>query len=698
MRSSSGPFYIRWLAISQLCSLLSYLSFCQSGVKTDSSFFSQFGLVEDLIQSYVESRAEEGDFDYNTFIDKLEYFQQHPLNLNNLSDLEDFILIRPSQAAALRSYIESNGPLISIYELQAVPEFDIHTIKLISPFVNLDANLDRYEMSMKDLLSGAKHQIFMRAGSILEPQIGYDKNSVRSHYTGGPTRLYFRYRQSFENRFSIGLTGEKDPGEYFFRGNNKYGFDYYSFHIALRKINSLIEDVVVGDFNISFGQGLMIHSGFGVGKSPWSTNIRKSQRTVRAYSSVNESSFFRGVAANLNIAPHIDMTLFGSIRHKDGNITGDSLDRDAIFSSFQETGYHRTLSEIADEKSLKETAWGAALRYHFVHGHISLNTMNTVFDKTLQRSDQAYNYFAFKGDHLFQYSFDHSFRIRNFSFFGEAAASTPGTYAFMEGLQLALDKKADLAILYRNLDKAYPAIYSNAFSENTLANNEEGLYFGTEIRPTVRLKIGAYWDVWQHKWLRFGVQGPSRGNEQLLRLTYSIRRKMEAYIQFKNKVREENKADNNPLHSLTDQSKRSLRLNLTYLWSKAWETRSRIETSHYAKESRSSGWLVYQDLMYHPLESPYSFSTRLAYFHTDDYDSGIYAYENDLLYNFYVPVYYQHGWRYYLNARADLIRPLTMELRYAITMLQQVGSIGSGLDLINKPHRSEIKFQLRYTF
>lgn len=698
MRSSSSQFYTFRIAVCALCCILYSLSNCQSRFKLDSIDFSQYGLVEDLIQSYVESRSEEGDFDYNTFIDRLEYFQQRPLNLNNLSDLEDFILLRPSQVAALKDYIEVNGPLISIYELQAVPEFDVTTIKLISPFISLETNLDRYEMSLKDLLSHSKHQLFFRAGNILEQQIGYDKNTTKTRYEGNPTRLYFRYKQSFENRFSIGVTGEKDPGENFLKGSNKNGFDYYSFHVAIRKINRLIEDIVIGDFNISFGQGLMIHSGFGIGKSPWSTNIRKSQRTVRAYTSVNESSFFRGAAANLNIARHVDMTLFGSIRHKDGNITGDSLDREAIFSSFQETGYHRTSTEIADEKSLKETTLGVALRYHFARGHISINTMNNVFDKTLQRSDQAYNYFAFKGDHLFQYSFDHSFRIRNFSFFGEAAGSNPGTYAFMEGLQLALDKKADLAILYRNLDKAYPAIYSNAFSENTLANNEEGLYFGTEIRPTVRWKIGAYWDIWQHKWLRFGVQGPSKGNEQLFRLTYAIRRKMEAYVQFKNKVREENQADNNPLHPLVDQSKQSFRLNLTYLWSKAWETRSRIETSHYTKGLSTNGWLIYQDLMYHPLESPYSFSTRLAYFHTDDYNSGIYAYENDLLYNFYVPVYYQHGWRYYLNLRADLVRPLTLELRYAATLLQQVETIGSGLDLINKPHRSEIKFQLRYTF
>ncbi|MEO5582863.1 MAG: helix-hairpin-helix domain-containing protein [Saprospiraceae bacterium] len=670
----------------------------QSFPKGDSSDFSQYGIIEDLIQSYIESRAEDGDFDYNTFMDKLEYFQEHPLNPNNLSDLEDFILLRPSQLASLKSYITLYGPIISIYELQAVPEFDINTIKLIGPFISLVGNLDQYKMTIPEMISKSKHQFFFRTGKTLEPQAGYDKTG-KSGYLGSPQRIYFRYRQSFENKFSLGLTGEKDPGETFFSGKNKLGFDYYSFHVSVRKINKLIEDVVIGDYNISFGQGLLIHSGFGVGKSPWATNIRKSQRTVRAYTSVNESGYFRGVAANLNIFRDFDITVFGSIRHLDGNIIADSLKRDEFFSSFQESGYHRTVSEIADEKSLKETSIGASSRYHFKEGHIGLNVMNTQYDKSLIKADFPYNYYALKGNHLFQWSLDHSYKIRNFSFFGEAAASNPGSYAWLEGLQLSLDKKADIAILYRHLDQAYPALFSNAFSENTLASNETGLYIGTEIRASPRWKIGAYWDIWKHPWLRFGVQGPSIGNEQLIRITYSIRRRLEAYVQFRNKEREENSSVKNPLHPLSVQVKKSGRAHFIYLWSKAIETRTRIEFSDYTKGTfKSKGWMMYQDLLYHPIESPCFFTTRIAYYNTDDYNSGIYAYENDLLYNFYVPNYNGTGWRFYFNLRYDLLRPLTVEARYAITALNNANTIGSGLDLITGVHRSEIKFQIRYSF
>lgn len=117
--------------------------------------------------------------------------------------------------------------------------------------------------------------------------------------------------------------------------------------------------------------------------------------------------------------------------------------------------------------------------------------------------------------------------------------------------------------MYRNLDPKFPALYSNAFTESTLATNENGLYVGAEIRPATRWKIAAYWDNWNHPWLKFGVQGPSDGNEQMMRLTYTIKRKMEAYIQYRNKSKEENVSSNDPLRSLNHNSKNRIDSILT---------------------------------------------------------------------------------------------------------------------------------------
>lgn len=658
--------------------------------------------VEDIVQAYVESRAEEGDFDFNTLIDRYEYFRSHKINLNQLDELDDFILLRPFQIASLKEYIQQYGKLISYYELQVVPGFDVQTIKGILPLISLDAGFEQYNITLMDMMRLSDHILFARWGRYLENATGYlpSNRTGVPPYLGSPSRVYFRYHQTFENHLSLGITGEKDPGEEFFSGSNNKGFDFLSLHAYIRKLNKQFESIALGDYSISFGQGLIIHSGFGIGKSPWATNIRKGDRTIKPYTSSNESNFFRGIATEIKLRDKLHLTLMGSIRRKDGNILQDSLKREAQFSSFEESGYHRTLGELDDKNRIRETVLGASLKYLMSRGHIALNHLSSWFDKDYHKANTAYNQFAFDGNKLAQTSIDHAYRVRNFNFFGEYALAAPGTYGWMEGMQWPVNKNMELAILYRSLDKGYPAIYSNAFSENTFAANEKGLYIGAELRPGVHWKIAGYWDLWSHPWLQYNSQGPSSGNEQFVRVSYTIKRTLEIYLQFRNKTQEQNLTVDLPLKPLASENKHSIRFNLEYHWNKSWDTRTRFEANAYNKilSAQSKGWMVYQDFLFKALSSPFSFSTRIAYFNTHDYNSGIYAYENDLLYNFYVPVYYHTGWRYYLNLRYGGIRNLTFEGRYAMTYLADQDTIGSGNDLINGNKRTEIKLQVRYKF
>ena len=61
-----------------------------------------------------------------------------------------------------------------------------------------------------------------------------------------------------------------------------------------------------------------------------------------------------------------------------------------------------------------------------------------------------------------------------------------------------------------------------------------------------------------------------------------------------------------------------------------------MELVNYNKEENpfETGYLIYQDVVYKPKSSPFSFSFRYGLFDTDSYNSRIYAYENDILYVF----------------------------------------------------------------
>ena len=82
------------------------------------------------VQEVIENTASQNEtesFDYDAFIDELEQFKKNPINLNKADEntLNDLPLLLPTQIASLLQYISLHGKLISIYELQAVPGFDL---------------------------------------------------------------------------------------------------------------------------------------------------------------------------------------------------------------------------------------------------------------------------------------------------------------------------------------------------------------------------------------------------------------------------------------------------------------------------------------------------------------------------------------------------------------------------------------------
>ena len=94
----------------------------------------------------------------------------------------------------------------------------------------------------------------------------------------------------------------------------------------------------------------------------------------------------------------------------------------------------------------------------------------------------------------------------------------------------------------------------------------------------------------------------------------------------------------------------------------------------------------------------FSANIRLQYFETDGYDSRIYAYENDVLFSYSIPVFYDKGYRYYFNLNYDFTRKLSCWFRWAQSIYKNKNTVGSGLDEIEGNKKTEIKVQLQYVF
>jgi hypothetical protein len=150
---------------------------------------------------------------------------------------------------------------------------------------------------------------------------------------------------------------------------------------------------------------------------------------------------------------------------------------------------------------------------------------------------------------------------------------------------------------------------------------------------------------------------------------------------------------------ITNQTNR-IRLNAEWKPNETLDFRFRTEWSGILKEdSLNQGWLVLTDASIRTNNEKLSVTARLSWFNTKNYDSRIYAYENDVPSSFNIPAYYSNGWRYYLNLKYKVWKNLSVYFKLSQTRyLKNTNLIGSGYSQINGNHKTEFKLQLHFIF
>jgi hypothetical protein len=188
--------------------------------------------------------------------------------------------------------------------------------------------------------------------------------------------------------------------------------------------------------------------------------------------------------------------------------------------------------------------------------------------------------------------------------------------------------------------------------------------------------------------------------EYLAKLTYLPSRRIEFYLQYRQKNKMQNSSESSIIHSLDETQRKSLRFNTSYNPLQNLTLKNRIEFINYrvGNNYNKNGFLIYQDISYQLIDLPIRISTRYAIFDTDTYDERLYAYESDVLYAFSIPAYYYKGSRFYLMLKYDVSKNIDLWLRYATTYYNGKNIIGSGLDEIQGSSKSEIKAQVMVKF
>ena len=656
-------------------------------------------IIEQQLENLTEN-SDDVETEDDSYLQEMQHFIDDPVNLNNAteSDLKQLKILTELQIQNLISYRKLFGNFINIYELQAVPAWNVSMIRKIRPYITVD-DQPKLFTSISNRLKNGQNSILARVTQILERSKGYLNDTTKSFYPGSPQKLFVRYKYSYKNLLQYGVTTEKDAGEQFFKGTQKSGFDFYSAHFFVRNAG-IIKSLALGDFTVNLGQGLTQWMGLAFKKSSDVLNIKRQSDVLRPYNSAGEIFFHRGVGITL-LKKFLEATAFVSYRKLDANFVVDTLNNEDFVSSLQTSGYHRTKSEVADKNVQRQLTFGGNFSFTKNKFHIGVNGVHYHFKYPINKSANAYNKYALSGNSWGNYSIDYSYTFKNMHFFGEAATTEKLDKAFINGLLISTDARVDLSFLYRKISKGYQSLYTNAFTESTFPTNENGFYAGISINPTDVWRIDAYADLYSFPWLRYRVDAPSAGNDYLLQVTYKPKKEIEIYSRY----RSERKAINyNPdgltLNPVVIKPKQSWRTQLSYKINSACTFRTRVEMLWYDKKGSApeQGFLTYADIIYKPLQKPYSGNIRLQYFETDSYNSRLYAYENDVLYSFSIPVFYDKGYRYYLNLNYDVTKKVSVWLRLAQTIYPDKNIIGSGLDEIKGNKKTEIKMQAIFIF
>lgn len=574
-----------------------------------------------------------------------------PLDINQLtrSQLALLGILTPNQQSEFFRYRENYGPFLSLYELQAIPDLDQETIVQVLPFLTCpDPGLfESVPLSTLPLSSETQWSFSSRRESGAPDS---------DHWGGSPLQWQLRFRNQKQGKYAIGLQMEKDAGEKF-----RHRPDYIAGFVVLEQPLRFIPKLILGDYRVSWGQGLILSQGFqGYGGA---VDQNRGTGGIKGHTGMDEYLFFRGMSLEARLGSHLNTQVFFSMRKLDATY-GESAD-DLWAKTLKKDGLHRTESDLNKKELLHAQVSGLRLIFSEGKFKAGLQGLYNHFNLPLNPDPTYYNRYYFRGRNLGNISLDHQWQFYNINIFGEWAQSGMGAGALIQGVNMSFGKTMQLSLLYRNYGLKFRSLYGNPISSNSQSGNEQGLLWNLAWTPFPSFNIALSTDLFVHKGAVYQIRGPSGGVKKQIRLEYRKRKQYLLYllVDYRNKNSGEILPEQGFPFSLR-QKEIKLRFHLEYRISPSVEYRCRLNIGKVissATKSPLKGASFQQDLICQPNKGKIHLSARVALINTADYNIRFYNFENGLLNQFSIVPYYGKGLKSYLNVRYRGIPNTTLE-------------------------------------
>lgn len=574
--------------------------------------------LDDIILDIYNAATELGETDYEQLQMDLYALHESPINLNHTSEeeLRQLYFLSPQQIDEILLYAEKH-PFEELYELRMIGSLQDYEIRNLVPFVRVGASAQEHNLYAREVFAHASHELIARM----------DARRIEDYEGTDPMYIQGRYRFDYQRRITFGAQLRRPAGG----GAEELQYGAY---LQLRDIGHL-HTVVAGNFQASFGQGLVLAPVFHSGKTMYVSSVGQRAEGLRYYGSVDGEGL-HGAG--------------GTLRWEWNKET--RLDASALYSM----------------KRANDSTWhhlvGANLTVRHKRLQVQVTAIENIWSDSIHPyRDAAYNQHYFRGRRQAVIGGSGRYNHGWFDVFGEIAAAQNGQWGFgtIVGSRFYPVSGVSLVALYRYYSPWFDNELGYAFSESSRIGDEHGGYLGFDISRWRNWRLSGYADVFYFSGPKYGLpEGNTVGYDAMAEARWQGEKRGQIY-DFGLRLRAKQKGD----------ATYSARAQFAWRFG-GWSLRTTADANLSGQVSEGRrvlyGISLAQDISFAFSRLPLTIKLRVQGFDAREWGNRIYLYEHDVLYAFSIPAVYGLGGRAYVCMRWQIIPQLAVYLRVSETV------------------------------
>ena len=601
---------------------------------------STFNLDAIILDIY-NAATEIGEVDYEQLQTDLYALHDAPINLNNTSDeeLQQLYFLSPQQIDDILAYADRH-PFESLYELRMIASLADYEIRDLLPFVRIGTRPHEQNIYAREVFAYANHELITRI----------DARNIESFSGSDPMYIQARYRFDYQRRVTFGAQLRRPAGG----GAQELQYGAY---IQLRDIAPHLHTVVGGNFQASFGQGLVLAPVFHTGKSMYVQSVGQTREGLRYYSSADGEGL-HGAGATLrwewNKKTRLDASVLYSMRR-----ANDSTWHHLVGANLTLRHNRLQLQLTAIENIWTDSIRpyrDAAYNQHYFRGR----------NQAVIGASARYNHGWF--DAFAEFATAQNYQLSTLNF----QLSTPHWgFAVLAGSRFYPASGVSLVAIYRYYSPWFDNSLGYAFSETSRIGDENGGYFGFDITRWRNWRLLGYGDVFYFSGPKYGLpQSKTVGYDAMAEASY-IRQNWRIGLRLRARKKGESTYSARAQFDWS-QGGWSLRTtadaNLQIFQSSNPQIQGGAPTPPYGLSLAQDIAYDFSQLSTLNTKLPLSLRLRLQGFDAREWANRIYLYEHDVLYAFSIPAVYGMGGRAYICLRWQIIPQLALYFRLSETV------------------------------